>query len=185
MFQSQCQEKDLPQSCGCTQQVPSRFAGIKTRLDTDKGIQADAKAACGDAGKSTSGQSAEQAAAAAASAEGQEASLVRAPVKHVLSQELQLYFDRVALLLRAQSGLCPTLVGPTPIPSNPSLNPLPPSFPPSASSFLPPPPPSTPSLLLPLPLPLPASLCPPLLSFPLSLSPSTPRASSLPCWHLC
>ncbi|KAL0022759.1 hypothetical protein WJX79_000193 [Trebouxia sp. C0005] len=49
-------------------------------------------------------QSAEQAAAAAASAEGQEGSLVRAPVKHVLSQELQLYFDRVAQLLRAKPG---------------------------------------------------------------------------------
>lgn len=49
-------------------------------------------------------QSAEQAAAAAASAEGQESSLVRAPVKHVLSQELQLYFDRVAQLLRAKPG---------------------------------------------------------------------------------
>lgn len=49
-------------------------------------------------------QSAEQAAAAAASAEGQESSLVRAPVKHVLSQELQLYFERVAQLLRAKPG---------------------------------------------------------------------------------
>ena len=52
-------------------------------------------------------QSAEQAAAAAASAEGQEGSLVRAPVKHVLSQELQLYFDRVAQLLRAKPGKPP------------------------------------------------------------------------------
>ena len=52
-------------------------------------------------------QSAEQAAAAAASAEGQESSLVRAPVKHVLSQELQLYFDRVAQLLRAKPGNAP------------------------------------------------------------------------------
>ena len=52
------------------------------------------------------GQSAEAAAAAAASAEGQDASLVRAPVKHVLSQELQLYFDRVAHLLKARPGAC-------------------------------------------------------------------------------
>lgn len=57
-------------------------------------------------GKSTGGQSAEAAAAAAASAEGQDASLVRAPVKHVLSQELQLYFDRVAHLLRVRPGTC-------------------------------------------------------------------------------
>ncbi len=56
------------------------------------------------AGKAGPVQSAEQAAAAAASADGQEASLVRAPVKHVLSQELQLYFDRVAHLLRAKPG---------------------------------------------------------------------------------
>lgn len=63
----------------------------------------------GRAGKAGPGQSAEQAAAAAASAEGQEASLVRAPVKHVLSQELQLYFDRVAQILRAKPGTVPAL----------------------------------------------------------------------------
>lgn len=45
-----------------------------------------------------------EAAAAAAAGEGQEASLVRAPVKHVLSKELQLYFDRVARILRAKPG---------------------------------------------------------------------------------
>ena len=45
-----------------------------------------------------------EAAAAAAVGEGQEASLVRAPVKHVLSKELQLYFDRVARILRAKPG---------------------------------------------------------------------------------
>ncbi len=60
-----------------------------------------------DAGRGGPMQSAEQAAAAAASAEGQEGSLVRAPVKHVLSQELQLYFDRVAQLLRAKPGNAP------------------------------------------------------------------------------
>ncbi len=58
----------------------------------------------GDAGRGGLVQSAEQAAGAAASAEGQESSLVRAPVKHVLSQELQLYFDRVSQLLRAKPG---------------------------------------------------------------------------------
>ena len=45
-----------------------------------------------------------EAAAAAAAGEGQETSLVRAPVKHVLSKELQLYFDRVARILRAKPG---------------------------------------------------------------------------------
>ena len=57
------------------------------------------------AGQAAAGPTAEQAVAAAASAEGQEACLVRAPVKHVLSQELQLYFDTVAHLLRAKSGI--------------------------------------------------------------------------------
>lgn len=53
--------------------------------------------------KPTSAPSAE-AAAAAAAGEGQEASLVQVPVKHVLSQELQLYFDKVARVLRAKPG---------------------------------------------------------------------------------
>ncbi|DBA87405.1 hypothetical protein WJX77_003935 [Trebouxia sp. C0004] len=81
------------------------------RPKLDMAAAAKAKTAVGakiaDASPSGRGgpmQSAEQAAAAAASAEGQEGSLVRAPVKHVLSQELQLYFDRVAQLLRAKPG---------------------------------------------------------------------------------
>lgn len=45
-----------------------------------------------------------EAAASAAANEGQEPSLVRAPVKHVLSKELQLYFDRVARILRGKPG---------------------------------------------------------------------------------
>ena len=45
-----------------------------------------------------------EAAATAAASEDQEPSLVRAPVKHVLSKELQLYFDRVARILRAKPG---------------------------------------------------------------------------------
>ena len=98
------------------------------------------------AGKSSAGQSAEQAAAAAASAEGQEASLVRAPVKHVLSQELQLYFDRVALLLRARPGLCTTPLAPL-TPANPlPHNPLPPS--PCLPLPLSPPPPTLPAFLV-------------------------------------
>ena len=122
------------------------------------------QAGCAVAGKSSAGQSAEQAAAAAASAEGQEASLVRAPVKHVLSQELQLYFDRVALLLRAQPGLCTSPVAPL-IPAI-AFPQLPPSLPP----FLPP------SLPPSLPLLQPASL--PHFS-------SAALLPSLPCWHVC
>ncbi|KAL3148177.1 hypothetical protein ABBQ38_014457 [Trebouxia sp. C0009 RCD-2024] len=84
---------------------PRRAKRPKVDLAAAKGRAAGAKPAeSSPPGKAAAGQSTEQAAAAAASAEGQEASLVRAPVKHVLSQELQLYFDRVALLLRARPG---------------------------------------------------------------------------------
>lgn len=52
-----------------------------------------------------------EAAATAAASENQEPSLVRAPVKHVLSKELQLYFDRVARILRAKPGELQTPCG--------------------------------------------------------------------------
>ena len=48
--------------------------------------------------------SAEAAAAAAAAPDAPAAPPVAPPVKHVLSRELQLYFERVAAVLRGGSG---------------------------------------------------------------------------------
>ena len=65
------------------------------------------------AGAPPSSLSSEAAAAVAASNDQKEA-LVKQPVKHVLSQELQLYFDRVARMLRGGDEEGRRLRGPAP-----------------------------------------------------------------------
>ena len=161
----------MPQSCGRTKQSESQADCMGSRQEAtfERPSSQMPKPACGCAGKSLAGQSAEQAAAAAASAEGQEASLVRAPVKHVLSQELQLYFDRVALLLRARPGLCTTpLARLTPAIPRPQTFRPPCPFLPLSLPVPPPPPPTLPPFIF---------FCSPCLAS--SLPPF------LPYWHLC